>query len=261
MTLRRGMTGRRSVRNAHASTLSSFTPQTILGTKLKLDLNSDVGIILGTGTRVSTWVDSSGSGNSCAQGTLATQPTRVLNVLDGHAAIRHSGVQYLEGLSFSGVAAGDKPRLYSVASWLGSGSFTGAILVLAGSATVNSGTYLTHYALTINAVANRSGSARVAQASSLTGQSSVPALFDGRNDSTDVVIRVNEVDLVSVGATSAGLTSTIDRYYVGVLEDKATQLLTGQTFRNLVVNPAPTAGEHADLIRYFKLAYPSLGLP
>lgn len=231
----------------------------ILGRKLVLDLNADFGITIATG--VSIWKDQSGRANHTGQATGGTQPTRALSVLDGHAAVQFNGSQFLEALTFNGIAAGDFPRTYVVGSWAGSTSYTGCLVSLAASSALNSGTYITHSANQLTGAAKRGAVAvGTANATSLVGQSSVPALFDVRNDPTNLVISQNNADAATIAADPAGLTSTINRYYLGVLENKATHLLTGQILRCFVVNPAPTANQHNEIIAYLKRVYPSLGL-
>lgn len=242
--------------------LSYDTPLSIFGaSRIKLDLNGDLGITFGIGSNVASWADQSAFGNSPAQATTATQPTQVLSVLDGHAAVRCNGSQWLGVLTMNGVAAGDLPRIYSVMSWAlaqGSGQ-QGTSIQIASSATLNqNGMYLTRATTGVYCVPFRNALIVAGGVTSL-GTSGVPILLDGRNDTAASVVAVNGTDVASTAA-SGGLNTTPDRLYVGVKTDLSA-MLTGDMFRHLIINPPPTAAEHTRLLAYFKRTYPSLALP
>lgn len=229
----------------------------LLGSALKLDLDSDnPGITIATG--VDLWPDQSGQGNDVTQGTGAAQPSLVANVFNGHRAVRFNGSQFLNRLSFAGVVAGDRPRLYCVCSFTGSGSYTGALFSLGNTAALNQGTYLNHFTNNGGYLARRNGTFRYASGATQGGASSVPALYDGRNETSDVVFAVNNADVATAAVGAAtGLDLTPDRISVGILEDLATQPLTGDLFRCLVVNPS-TPATHATVLSYLRATYPSL---
>jgi hypothetical protein len=253
---------RRPLRNTVSRGATSVGPASILGTKLVLDLNSDRGITLGVGSRVQSWADESGLGNTASQAIMATQPTRVLNAFDGHAVINHVSGQYLERATFAGIGAGDRPRIYSIGCWSAAyPAMMGTLIELAYGAGVAPGEGALFCYYGSNMLVWQVNNAPL-QNDSAIGGSSVPALFDGRIEAgIGLTVAINGVDAPIVDPADAGVTLAIDRLTIGVRTDKATQLLDGRTVRHIVANPAPTPTEHAALMAYLKLTYPSLGLP
>jgi hypothetical protein len=237
---------------------SYLTPAIILGSKLKLDLNADVGVVLGTGTAVASWADQSGNANNVAQGTVGARPTQILNAFDGHASIAFSGTQWIGALTFTGVAAGDTPHLYTIAVDT-NGASNEAFISLASSATLNAdGMYISMAGGSTYTVAFRSALVVTAYGSRALGFSA-PALFESRSDAGAQVLAINGIDRATAAA-SGGLSTTINRVVIGQHVD-GTQPFIGQQLRHVLVNPAPTATQHALLMSYFKQQYPSLGLP
>lgn len=236
------------------------TPSSILGGKLKLDLDADR-VQLGIGTRVTTWPDQSTSDNAPSQATMAAQPTQVQSVLDGHAALRFTGSHWLRRAAgaFAGFAAGDAPRMYVVAS----AADQCVTCSIGTSAVANNGMYINRYNTnwaTLAAV----GSANYAWSSAPAVTNGAMALIDGRiNAGNTVTVAINGTDrgTVAGSAAPAGLRAAVDRLYVGTLEDEVSQRLTGDIVRIVIANPAPSSPEHDSLLAFFKQSYPSLGIP
>ncbi len=240
------------------------TPLSLVGNKLTVDLDSDH-VQLGAGSRVSAWTDQSDRGNTVAQGTFANQPTRVLNDLDGHGAVNFvtASNQFMsrELGTFTGLAAGDKPRFYVAMTWAANnlnrcavelsdtnGFNRGWQLAAASDASLNNGWQ-------IGPVGSSS--------CSLTPAPLTPKLYDSRLIADRPRLSVNNGQSFVDGnlVIAGGFRNTLTKLVIGRLADNVNYSLSGKIYRFLIVNPEPTSAEHDALIAFFKSTYPSLGLP
>lgn len=86
------------------ATSGGFTPTSITGLKVWLKADS---LGLADGTSVSSWSDSSGSGNNVAQATSGNQPVYKTGIVNGNPIVRFDGVNDL--LATSGSIAVSQP--------------------------------------------------------------------------------------------------------------------------------------------------------
>jgi len=229
----------------------------ILGPKLVLDLDSDLGVTIATG--VSQWNDLSGRGNHVVQATGANQPARVLNVLDGHAAIRMTTAvrQFLARAgTFTGIAQGSFPRIYIICSYTAANPFGGVFeIATSGSSGTGFGQFIgagTAFFDYQNATTFRR---RITYVESLPAG---PALWDASVSAGTLDYRKNNVSkatAVDAGPAYSGdpLTSLVvgSRYLVNT---------DGDMFKIVIANPAPTAPQHAAVLSYLRARYPSCGI-
>lgn len=232
-------------------------PLDLLGPKLALHLESDVGVTA-IGGKVSEWASRAGWRNTVVQAVDANRPTLVANVLNGQPAIRFSGSQWLQALAQVGVVAGDRPRMYVVASVPGAGTFYhGAMVNYTVGGLTNTGFSHSHY----NAdrywlVAGNGGGTAVANGLS-AGTNNVPVLFDGRSSTTAVALAVNGIDVASAAVTTGALATTPDAINVGRELSGPIPPFTGDIFQIIVVTN-PTPGMHQFVLDYLAAKYPSV---
>lgn len=237
--------------------VSVDTPASILGAKRVLELDSDVGVTLAISPKISSWVDQGPLGNTPSQSSSAKQPTRVLSVLDGHAAIRSDGSDDSLRVAgtYAGLVAGDRPYVYCVYTpRAGSSPYTQNVWALdtngLASAT-NNLQMLEHVTTTLKGY---NGVSQVAVAESAL----VARLVTLRWAASTLELDLNNTNIGSVA--SGGFTTT--PLYLTLADRVAAVSLPGANdyFRMVISNPAPTAEQHARMIAYFKAQYPSLGL-
>jgi len=243
---------RRDVRDGQRVGPAAWTPAE-LGSKLVLDLNSDLGITIGTG--VSQWSDQSTYGNHMTQAVAASQMAYVPSALDGHAVLRADGVDdfLTRDATFTGLAAGDKPYIYTVYDPLyASGNYSGNVWTL--DATGVESTSQIHELLhnAANMTLRRSTTLIAVAEGGLT-----PRLVTARWEAATFALDVNNVEIGS--AAGVGLATTPLYYRVGARFDGA--LRGNYDYARILMVMAPTALEHTLVIAYLKAQYPSLGLP
>lgn len=95
--------------------VAATDPASILGASLKLDLDGDLGITLGTG--VSAWADQSGSGNNVAQGTGSLQFGYLTAQVNGHNVVDCDGVDdFMAGPAVSNILTANAWTVWVVCS-------------------------------------------------------------------------------------------------------------------------------------------------
>lgn len=107
-----------SKRTKHAKTyytsvVSTFSPSDIAG--LKVWLKADA-LSLSNNDPVTTWTDSSGTGNSLTQGTAGAKPTYKTNIFNGQPAISFDGGDFLQKASPTGIPGNAAWSLFVVFS-------------------------------------------------------------------------------------------------------------------------------------------------
>jgi hypothetical protein len=256
MTLRRGMVGRRRVRNAPQSALT-VNPYSILGAKLIQDLNSDLGVSVSAG-KATAWADQGPLANSPAQATGSKQPAYVAAVLDGHAAVRSDGTDDLMRVSgtFAGLPIGIRPYFYVVVDpRSGSATYTSDLVYmdtdgLAGS--VGNTQELVHIGANLVFRPN-SLTAPTALNADLTAQ-----LWTARYLADNTChLDINNVDVNSVSAGALPKASL----WQSLFDRTASPVLPGawDLFR-VIIADSPTAAQHASLIAYLKAQFPSIAI-
>jgi hypothetical protein len=239
------------------------TPKTILGSKLVIDLNSDLGIT-GIGGSMK-WADQGPLANDVVQATTANQPALVLNVLNGHAALRMTTAvrQFLARTgSFAGISPGDFPRYYVIGSFTSIGG--GGLFELgAGSGNAVAFPYpvsgLIRSTYANGNVANQFRTAALQYTDALPV---VAALWDLQANG---VAGVSGVATFSKNNVLQATTTGQSTFFTDLLNTivVCSRYLTnsdGDMFRLVIVNPAPTVAEHNALIAYFRSIYPSLNV-
>lgn len=239
----------------------------IVGAALILDLNSDLGISTLSGN-VSTWVDQSARVNTVTQATAGTRPAYIASVLDGHAALRcvaATNKNLARVGTFTGLAPGDFSRAYVICAITAANvSGAGGPFEIGAPGTSGLGlmfpfSHNTHlsaqYAVGIAGTgggAYRTGLVEYTETTPLAAQ-----LYDISVTAGTMRFAKNNVSKVTQtdigGSTADPLTSLIvgSRYFTN---------FDGDLFRVVVVNPAPTVVQHAQIVAYFRAQYPSLGL-
>jgi hypothetical protein len=242
------------------------TLKSILGSKIVVDLDSDAGVVPAGGGLISAWTDQGSLANTPTQAVGANQPSAVANVLDGHAAIRFDGSRWLSLPStFAGIAAGDFPRIYVIASWVGDlTTFNGMLVSLSigtsqqvmklGATAQN--VYLTEYR---NSAFKNGGAQPIAPG---RGVSNNPGLIDIRNDPTVFAMRFQDAsEPGSFVCTATGIDFTPTRLIVGAdLSATVGSRHLGDIFRVIIVSPPPTAAEHIAIIGYLRRLYSSMSI-
>lgn len=254
MTLRRGNALRRTVRHM-TQVANSLSLLQINGSQLKLDLDSDLGITIGTG--VSQWSDQSGTGNHLTQGTAGAQPAYVASVLDGHASVRTDAVNdCLNRInSFAGLAAGQFPYFYVVAaSRAGVANYDGGLWELALTSVSNQCASNFHTGTGLYA---RDVAADATYVDGTTGARLVTVRFEAAL----VALDTQNVQRATVASAFGGLHTTPDDFTIGRIFSAFFGAY--DLFKVVIVNggAAPiSAAQHAANIGYFRQRYPSLGL-
>lgn len=227
------------------------SPAVILGSQLVLDLNGDLGVTLAIG-KVSNWADQSTFGNSPSQPTAARRPP-ASGLLNGHVGIAcatGSNQWLVMASGFTGIAVGDKPRLYFVAdlSPTACGAFE-----LTDSVAANRVMNLTANGAAASGTAILGGSAvnRFASIATSVGAKRYGSLVNSADQSET---RVDDASAVSA-ATAGGLTRAPTRMTIGILGDGVTWPASATFYRILIANPAPSGGQHAQLVSYLKHYY------
>jgi hypothetical protein len=234
------------------------TPAIILGAKRILELDSDVGPVIGSGSRVTNWVDQSALGNSPSQPTAGKQPLQVAGVLDGHAAIRTDGSDDSLRLAgtFSGLAIGDRPYIYCVSKpRAGSVPYNDTLICLDTDGAASATSHLTLLFHTVSNIRAQSNSPFVS-----VGETSLSArLLTARFEASTLELDLNNVTLGTVAMSGmAALTPiwlTLGDRVQGVSVPGATDY-----FRIVFANPAPSASQHARMLAYLRAKYPSCGI-
>lgn len=231
------------------------TLQGILGSKYALDLCSDVVAV--SGSQVSSITDLTGRGNSPSQSTGSKRPTTQAGMLDGHASVRSDGgddVMRVSG-TLTGFVAGDRPFYYTVLDpRSASATYTQDFIYYDtdGAATSVSRTQeLLHNTTNLQFRPNTSAGCSVLN-SDLGPQLWVVRYLP---DNT-VRLDVNNVEVASAASTGLQLTalwlSLFDRLPAPSVPSAC------DFYRHLVVNPAPNASQHRDVLTFLKRTYPSL---
>jgi hypothetical protein len=220
--------------------------QDLLQGRLICDLDGDVVTL--TSGKVSAWQDQSGRSNTPVQATAGSRPSPG-GSLNGHAGVVFAGSHSLiQASGFSGIAAGDKPRVYCVAAVTPT---TAALWELTDSVAANRVMSLVANVTASTTAVLGAGTQRISAAATTVAVHRYEAFVNAADQSET---RVDDSAGVSV-ATAGGLTRAPTRLAVGVLGDGATWPMTGTIYRMLFVNPAPTAQQHAAITSALKTLY------
>jgi Bacterial TSP3 repeat len=74
---------------------ATFSASSIPSTGMALWLRGDNGVVASGGNAISAWLDSSGKNNNAVQSSGGSQPTLVVNALNGRPVVHFNGNQYL----------------------------------------------------------------------------------------------------------------------------------------------------------------------
>jgi hypothetical protein len=238
------------------------TPLTILGSKLKLWLRSDLGVTEGASDDVDEWADQSGNSNDVVKGSVAFK--RVDSVTDGRPAIRgvgtaNSRLHLTNG--FTGIAIGDRPVLYVVQAITATEAQVTGVFSLATTESSNQGIQVYGFSdgnlyadfwLGAGTLSTPSYNHAVPSAIALY-RFDVTSSFEGR-------IAVNNAVVGSLGAARAsGMATAPNDLQIGAVYGVASAA-RADMFEYILTNAALSAGEETDLLTYVADRYPSIGL-
>ena len=241
----------------------AFNLRGVLGSKLKMDFNSDIGLQFGTGSNVNTWLDQSGNSFNLTQATTTQQPVAVPSVSDGHTAIRFDGSNdFLHCSGLTGFTSGSAAYYIVWADRQGIASYQATMFDFSidGTSANRGQTYL-----------HNSNYHSFRNLTSQTAGDYVEIQYIDNNVNTDVRLwamrftgsaftaEVNGVQVQSVTHSGQTLVAIPTAVRVGQLIPSGLPM-KGDVYRLICCNPGPSASEHTALMNYFKRQFPSAGI-
>ena len=227
------------------------SPQTILGSSLKLWLDSDLGITL-NGSNVSAWADQSGNGNHVTQGTAGSQPAYTTNAVNGHAELNFDGAD--DRLSGPAISA-----VLSAAAW------TVWIVALTDAIGTNSATPYLNDGLMSDAgqfwglhLRNDTPTARIynfdgtADSDSTTYAIGAYSILRARQNGTTIFVK-NGAAAESAGVASGALTNLTNALVIG--GPTAGVSFDGKIANVIATNAVTSAAQHTAIDAYLALRY------